>query len=793
MPNGSVNITLRPIKLAFLVNPNDKNTILEAIQINTFLWGGIYNPIIPFYKRTPSKWDKTSTIKSYKDIMNGYIDTYDPDFIVNVSNSNDFDFLNGTQKIIKSEDVYAKDIHKSYLPRYGMSIFEIMNQFIKDELKFIRKYPYKLITLDFKDVYSLFLKGVFGCLNDKINKVFLEYYKEYYPFEIRKCRINDLGEYLKYEYQFPRRISNKYIKHVRTRGAWSSDCVFILDAKNNMDIIDFWNLRAIGWRILPLPIQSTEDNELYKNISNFIDSNYYPTNNPDIYNETTILKSRSIKHEEFKKSIETLKPKLSESPQKAKYLMQSWYPRIWDDWAREKDNVEFCIIESETKSINLPNKEDRINFNNLKPVFAKKYWRENPQFANEIELNVYSDEKELYAKVIPEGNDSLIHAFNTYLFNEWRFSRNGIVFLSQHNKEDINIKLPKAKDIFIKWLEGKKYNPVISDNGRIVEQMIKYIGGTWDLTFLANEPTIKLLIDLRNGKTLTEKKILQLLSRLHNDDKNNEKRKKTIETLCRLKIIQSGFEIKCPTCLQKSWYSLKEMNYNLDCPKCYENFQFYLSTHSDINLSFKSLGPFNFTEKNYGVLSELLTLRFFSNTLKYPSTIISGFKLTNDIEIDLGILLQSSFMGDRNIKVLFAECKMFNEFQKTDVKRMNMVASKFPGCILVFSTLKNKLSEREIKLLTTLIKKEHKNRQANRPYNSILILTGVELFSQHYEPPYCWKDLGGKYNEYYTGKKFLHGLDGLCKATQDIYLDAKPVPEIIKGVIEKGGVGKFVL
>lgn len=793
MPNGSVNITLRPIKLAFLVNPNDKNTILEAIQINTFLWGGIYNPLIPVYKRTPPGWDVTSKRKSYKDVINGYIDTYDPDFIVNVSNLNEINYIKGTRKVINSDDVYAKDKDKSLIPRYGLSIIEVMNQFIEDELKFIRKYPYKLITLKNRDKFSLFLKSVFGCLNDKINKIFLEYYKEYYPFDIKECGIDNFGEYLKNEYQFLRRISEKYIKHVRTRGAWRSDCVFILDAKSNLDIIDYWNLRAIGWRILPLPNQSTEDSELFKNISNFIDSNYYPINNQGIYNETTILKSRSISQEEFKKTLETLKSKLSENQQKPQYVVQSWYPRIWDDWAREKDNVEFCIIESETKSIELPNKEDRINFNNLKPVFAKHYWRENPQFANEIELNVYSTENELYAKVIPEGNDRLIHAFNTYLFNEWRFSRNGIVFLSKHNKENINIKLPKAREIFIKWLEEKKYNPIISDSGRLVEQMIKYIGGTWDLTFLANEPTIKLLIDLRNGKTLTEKKILQLLSRLHNDDKNNEMRKRTIETLCRLKIIQSGFEIKCPTCLQKSWYSLKDMNYNLNCPKCYENFQFYLSTHSDINLSFKSLGPFNFTEKNYGVLSELLTLRFFSNTLQYPSTIIFGFKLTNEIEIDLGILLQGSYMGDRNIKVLFAECKMFNEFQKTDVKRLNIVASKFPGCILVFSTLKDKLTKREIKLLTPLVKKEHKNRQEFKPYNSVLILTGVELFSQHFEPPYCWKDLGGKYDDYYTGKKFFNDLDGLCKATQDIYLNLEPVSEVTRWTINKGNIGKIVL
>jgi hypothetical protein len=33
MPFGSLNITLRPLRLAFLVDPADKSGILEAIQL----------------------------------------------------------------------------------------------------------------------------------------------------------------------------------------------------------------------------------------------------------------------------------------------------------------------------------------------------------------------------------------------------------------------------------------------------------------------------------------------------------------------------------------------------------------------------------------------------------------------------------------------------------------------------------------------------------------------------------------------------------------------------------------
>ena len=53
MIRGTVDVKLRPIKIAFLVHPDDKNSLLKAIEINTLLWGGIYNPIIPTYEEKP--------------------------------------------------------------------------------------------------------------------------------------------------------------------------------------------------------------------------------------------------------------------------------------------------------------------------------------------------------------------------------------------------------------------------------------------------------------------------------------------------------------------------------------------------------------------------------------------------------------------------------------------------------------------------------------------------------------------------------------------------------------------
>lgn len=787
MRNGTVEITLRPIKFAFLVDRTDRKAILEAIEINTYLWGGIYNPIIPIYKKRSLKWGSFSG-KNFKDIVNGYIDTFDPDIIVNVGNVINENLKFGARKIITSDDILGRNPENTLIPQFGLGIHEVMIQFIKDELRFVRKHPYTLISLDYSGSCSLFLKSVFGSLSENISKKFNEYYFEFYPFETSKCTIDNFGTYFNNKFQFLRRITEKYIKYANTRSSLINDCVYVLDAKNSLDILDYWNLRAIGWKVLPYPIQATKNELLLKYIERYIEENSYPIqNNPQIFNDTKILKSRSINDEIFKQTIGCLDIKQPKDTRKYKYATQYYYPRMWDDWAREKDFVEYCDIGSDNKTVDISNSEDLIAFDSVAPEFSKNYFKNGPQYANEVEFSILGDGDILYAKVIPEGNQNLIYLFGAYGSNEWRFSRNGIVFLSKHNKQRVGVRLPAAETVFLRWLENKNFKPVISDNGRIVTQMIKYIGGIWELSYLAKEPIVKLLIELKDGKTKTENQIFQILSPLFDKDKGNIKRKEVVENLSKLKIIRSGVEIKCPICTQMSWFSLKELDYHINCPKCINDFQFNLSSQNEIKPSFKSIGPFSFSEKNYGAISELFALRFFSSVLHHSATIITGFKLKNDVEIDLGVILQSSFGGNKKTKTLFVECKTYNEFMEKDIKRVKYLVNLFPGCVFVFATLKNKLSKKEIKLITQLAKKAKKNKIMGKPYNSILILTGIELFAEN-GPPYCWLDLGGKHEYYCNSNIDFYDLEELCVASQDIYLGVDPIHENYIFSTKKGAV-----
>ena len=49
----NVGLRLSPLRIAFLIDRYDPKQIRQAIQINTCLWGGMYNPIVPIYQSKP--------------------------------------------------------------------------------------------------------------------------------------------------------------------------------------------------------------------------------------------------------------------------------------------------------------------------------------------------------------------------------------------------------------------------------------------------------------------------------------------------------------------------------------------------------------------------------------------------------------------------------------------------------------------------------------------------------------------------------------------------------------------
>ena len=163
MPFGSVNLTLRPLRFAFLVDPADRVGILRTIELNTLLWGGMFNPIVPVFRRAPKAWRDRFDHPSAKEVAEGLLHAFDPDYIVLVGKYSKLTVAVGHRKVINSSEI-LEGFTDDWVPRYGITILEPLSYFIEKELRFVRRKPFDIRLPSFSSRGSLFLASVFGAL-----------------------------------------------------------------------------------------------------------------------------------------------------------------------------------------------------------------------------------------------------------------------------------------------------------------------------------------------------------------------------------------------------------------------------------------------------------------------------------------------------------------------------------------------------------------------------------------------------------------------------------------------------
>lgn len=833
MTRGTINVKLRPIKLAFLVNPKDKESLLKAIEINTFLWGGTYNPIIPTYKQIPSKWKSLPYDNpSAKSVVSGYLDNFDPDYVVPMGECVDYDLDIGHRKKINDVLDILEGVEKNGVLNYGIGIFDVLNYFFEQELKFQRRFPEEIQDLSvpcFGTRYHLFFAGVFGKLPENIEPIFWDRFAVCLEAKKINCSISNYTECLNRQKLFFRRMTQFYIK---TRGR-SEQCIFFIDSTKPLDVMDYWNLRAIGWNVLPVPKQFAHLDKMKKFTEDIITANYTPYySNQAIYNRTTILKSRSISEDENRCFLDSL--------EESKIVCKTRYPRIWHLWGRGPDHVECCEIDADTSEHYMPTDEKTISFKTLDPMFTSISYTglSTPRFANEIDLRLY-DNIELYAEVIPEAEIELVRVIDRSQFLNWRISRKGLVYLSSNSESTVELSLPQAEEVFTRWLELRGWTVDLSTPGRIAKQMIQQFGGidgTWILAqkgiieFLGkmssyNDILKKLLTKLTelqkylqqhefhtaenevevfvenlkeiqpqlggNERPMLEKTVREEIRKIANKAlhrQENEKkdiRKQREESLAKNfheKLIESnalqlGLSVQCSVCSKHSWYSMKDAEYELQCPKCTAQFYFPQSLEGT-EWEYRTLGPFSTANQADGAYTVLLTLRFFSNLslLNGATTPLMSFTIKKGgmklLEADLALFFQASKYGDSKTDIIFVECKTFNSLNEKDVKRMIDLGKAFPGSVLVFAKLDEYLRDEEKKILYPIMYRLRRNRINGKPFNPVLILTGRELFWKSEFSEWC--DKVANIDMPLDPKRYMLEL---CDLTQQIYLGMDPWDE----------------
>lgn len=770
MAHGSVTVRVRPLRIAFLVDPAERGAVYRAIELSSFLWGGSYNPIIPAYRRTPATWEPHRIIRRVQpaDIVAGYLDGFDPDLVVPIGRCSDNTYPIGHRDKVQEAELLG-DLSETDAPRYGIGLFEILRDFLDKELKFKRGDDLHIAIPILPRSYRAFLASVFGVFPADIQRA-VERELSHVPEPVfLKPTLQNFLELWTPERVFPRHLTMWSLDERPLRHA----LLFVCDAKSPQDVIDFWNLRAAGYYVVPIPLQISTNASVKKLAEDFIEANYVPyRHNPDMYHYTTVQRSRSLSEESVRKFCKSLNIAAPTGKQQPKYSMRWWYPRLWDAWARENafEGIQYPYSHEQERRIS--EGESRLELRSLDPKFRLGgEFTGNPKFANEFSFRFYGA-KEPMAEVIPEASRELSSAIGRIGYREWRFSKFGPVFLARNKGDLIFLDLPRAETVMIEWFRERGWKVALSGAGRIATQLVKQLGGSYGTTWLAHKGVIDLLRELEKEAGMPRQAVASRLARVIADDGLYFDVDRFLEGLLESNALRLGARVQCPVCTRYNWYELNSLTYELDCRFCLADFEPPVKSPKNIVWTYRAHGPFA-SSIAQGSFTVLLTLKFLHSDHDRGVTPLFSYQAEKNgdvLEADLTCLYKRSTWRETGTDVVHAECKSFNSFEKRDVERLKALGIAFPGSVLVFATLKDALDRAEVRRIEPLVRAERRKRLRGTPYNPVVVLTGIELFSSRgiHE---CWEGRGGLYERFHQRSFDYSDLTALADATQQLYLD----------------------
>ncbi len=760
MRDGIVHINARPIRHAFLVDPTDVDSLQRVIEINTFLWSGKFNAIIPVFQQDIDNWYDCDGITP-QDVVSGYLNNFDPDCVVPMGGSSNSDLNLGDRSIIDHPSIFLAGAQIDGAAGYGISIFETLSHYLKNnEFEFeIMGTPLEICMPRFDNSSYPLLSSLFGVLPENITEILEQKFQNYLRIEPTDISASNYTEFIRNqthhspEYLFTDQVRSRraYLMGINSLGfsriSSGQSVIFFFDAEKPIDIIDYWNLRATCRTVYAIPTQFAQEESIKSFVLDLIGRNATSSDNAEsdsiawiraVEFYRRVIKSSSVSDEEFLEFF-------NEFFNSNEYMQfQGDYPPMWGKLPTDdtRGMRSFSAGTAYHDIFDQPS-NDGIIVKTLAPyIKTQSSFTHGPRFANEIYFSFYND-KLITTSVLPEEFKDLSLFFQSD--TNFRASKNNLVRLVYEPEQDYQIWSPPSEVIFESWMKSHEWEIEISNAGHIVTQIIKRLGIRFSRV-LAIKGIIGLLDKMNNGKNLSQEKLWAKLNRIlqerSNDGENLEYDAENIlKRLVDANVLQPGMRVSCPNCRQKSWFSIDDAGYMLKCPRCFGPFEFPFNPGKSIKWAYRTIGAFDSPNKSEGTYTVLLLLRFFSDRqmLDGATTSLMSFNLKKQNcadedeekivgkEFDLALFFQM-FARDE-IETIFAECKTFGSFTDDDIEKMEILGKKFPDAILAFAKLSN-LSEVEKQSLSELV---------GRSGNQILVLTGKDLLRQSLDEEYNLK------------------------------------------------------
>ena len=786
MNNIQIDIRLRPIRFGFLVRPTDKAKILEIFRINTCLWGGMFNPIIPFLECVPSWWERYELgSENANQIINGYLNFFEPDFLVEAEAglANGLGF--NPDRVLQFTDILQ--ISGEWDPeKYGLGVHDVYSALYQEIYRFETRHQPKIVSVEAKDpAYANFVASNFGSFPIQEQFGYFERnYKEIFSPEHTILDSTTLSRLYKSRHDTPLSMSRAKIE-IDYHGHQAFR-LFILNAKEATDLVDFWNLRATHNHVMAIPIQWI--NELSPFCKELILRVYRSQHDSPkkIPLSPISMFARSIPSED----IDEIYSSYLHVDEEEANMRQDWYPDIWRKQSESVFRTTRATLAADRKQLDIQinGTSPEIQFSSLFPAFAEKYGNRF-RIANVVKIHDWGHTGRI-ATVFPcdHKNSPFFKSFK-YGFPGEHFlpTTEGLVGFPDHGDRSQTWNLDPST-AFNKWFNANETPATTSDAGMATQQIIQTLEGFGGVGCLAHKEVIELLNKI-SRRPVTKTARYQYFRRkivCSMDDETLGER--IFETLVERKVVELGLELKCSKCGNWSWYSVSQLDYFVACSLCLKQFDFPTTDPIDSRHSrwaYRLIGPFAQPDYAKGGYAASLAIRFFSSvigdTIRSEVTWSPGqeLELTTEEKLEADFILwqqrKEAFGLDSPAETVFGEAKSFAKgaFKQDDVDKMKSLAETFPGSTLVFAAMKERIdfTKAEINRIKGLPEwgreYDQDRQQARTP---VIILTGTELFTE-YSIEESWKEKGGMHKDLIgPARGRTDNLRVLADLTQQLYL-----------------------
>jgi len=783
MSHISVNVRLRPVRFGFLVRPDDRRRTLEIFRVTTCLWGGTYNPIIPTLKQVPKWWDRHGhRFETAAQIVNGYLDFFEPDFIVEaepgLADGLGFD----KKRVLKLSDVLTRDGDRDRRG-CGLNVFNLYKDLYRKDFQFARRHEHDIVSVvPEKPSFTALTACLFGAFPTESD---LKYLGEAFTdaFGPKTVSLNGatLANLYKTGCTSALRLGHSKIKV--NYHDHDDPALFVLDANQPRDLIDYWNLRAIMRHVVPIPVQWVA--ELSDFCKAFILSNYRPLpgNSFSVMIQPRVMFSRSILSDDIQRLYaEYFRVDVTDAN-----CRQDWYPPIWRPSSENVVRTMRPTLSGAEKKFDTPVVVDTptIHFDGLYPEFADDYGNEN-RWANVVSLKEWTKTGQI-ATVFPcDYKNPALPKFEISLLSFLLPTTEGFVIFPQFKNLPERWDMLDGTTAINKWLKTHQINAALSDAGRATQQIVQTLGGFWGVASFAHPKIVKVLNDMSRRPISRSAHHHEFKNKVQNAAKDDSWRVLNFKDLVEKGAVELGLEVKCTKCSSWSWYSLKQLDYQLSCGLCLRQYGFpIVEPNSNSRWAYRLVGPFALPDYARGGYAASLSIRFFSEIVGLHDVEVT-WSAGQELELAPNDKLESDFILWYQRKqtfghvspteIVFGEAKSFGRevFEADDVAAMKKLALRFPGSILVFSTMKeaDELSTDEVGRIAKLAEwgREYlrDRRQTRAP---VIVLTGTELFAPC-NLRIAWKEKGGRHAQLIEPAWVREeNLRVLANMTQQLYLN----------------------